>query len=581
MELNVRSLYLYLFLSLALRLTPATADTRYPLEPTDTSSPRATMRSFQNVMRDTKQVLVKSREWGLFSSEAKEEIKRLRNRSLRCLDLSNVPERLVEHVGLDAVVLLAEILDRIELPPLGAIPGAESLENGKVSRWTIPHTEITIARVEKGSQQGDYLFSPETVDRLKVYYTKVKALAYRPDAIIGKVGSAGGLYQYHSASPPDSILIHWVERMPSWARGTYFDHAVWQWIAMMLTLPAGALMIVIFVLSRRRTVRRYETGMLLKFSRLVMPLGAMIVLGVVDYLIVDQIGMSGKVYDAIESLLWVSFLAFIMWFVFDFGRVVAEMIIGSPKIDPRGIHASLIKTASNLIGFAIAVGILFHGLSELGVSLIPILTGLGVGGLAVALAARPTLENLIGGLMILIDRPYRIGQRIRVKDHDGVVEEIGMRSTKIRLIDGHQTTIPNEEMARTDIENIGRREFVRRRTNITITHDTALDKVEKAVQIIREILDNHEGMDPNRPPRVYFNDFNPGSLNIMMIYWYYPPNWWDFQAFNQSVNVQIMQEFNKEEIKFAFPTTTTYLAQGHGDPLQVNFGNDDQLPVEK
>ena len=72
-----------------------------------------------------------------------------------------------------------------------SIPGADSPEAGKVSRWTIPHTEITIARVEKGSQQGDYLFSPETVDRLKAYYTKVKALPYRPDAIIGKIGPAG------------------------------------------------------------------------------------------------------------------------------------------------------------------------------------------------------------------------------------------------------------------------------------------------------------------------------------------------------------------------------------------------------
>lgn len=135
--------------------------------------------------------------------------------------------------------------------------------------------------------------------------------------------------------------------------------------------------------------------MLSKFSRLLLPIGAMIVTRMVDYLIGDQIGMSGKVYDVFEIILWMLFLIFVMWSVFDFGSVVAEVIIASPKIDPRGIHASLIKTVSKLISFAIAVGILFHGLSELGVSLIPVLTGLGAGGLAVALAARPTLENLI------------------------------------------------------------------------------------------------------------------------------------------------------------------------------------------
>ena len=115
----MRNLYRYLFLSLILSLTPATAiaDERYPLEPPDTSSPRATMESFQGVMRDTKTVLMKSREWGVFSREARQEIKRLRNRFMHCLDLSKVPERLVDHMGPDAVALLAEILDRIELPP--------------------------------------------------------------------------------------------------------------------------------------------------------------------------------------------------------------------------------------------------------------------------------------------------------------------------------------------------------------------------------------------------------------------------------------------------------------------------------
>ena len=222
----------------------------------------------------------------------------------------------------------------------------------------------------------------------------------------------------------------------------------------MLTFSAGTLMIVIFVLSRRRTVFKDGAGILPKFSRLLLPLGAMIVIRMVDYFIVDQIGMHGKVYDVIEIFFWMLFLIFVVWSVFDFGRVFAEVIIASPKIDPRGIHASLIKTVSNLIGFAIAASIIFHGLTELGVSLIPVLTGLGVGGLAVALAARPSIENMIGGIMILIDRPYRIGQRIRVKAHDGVVEDIGMLSTKIRSISGHQTTIPNEEMARTDIENM-------------------------------------------------------------------------------------------------------------------------------
>jgi MscS family membrane protein len=207
-------------------------------------------------------------------------------------------------------------------------------------------------------------------------------------------------------------------------------------------------------------------------------------------------------------------------------------------------------------------------LDNIGFNVSTLLAGLGVGGIAIALAAQDTLKNFLGSIMILLDKPYQIGQRIVVKGHDGVVEEIGLRSTKIRLLTGHQTAIPNEEMARTDIENIGRRPHIRRLTNIAIPYDTPVAKVENAVQIINEILKDHEGMDPELPPRVYFNEFNRDSLNIIILYWYHPPDYWGFLAFNQSVNTRIMKAFEAEGIRFALPATTNYLAQDAEKPFQ-------------
>jgi MscS family membrane protein len=210
-------------------------------------------------------------------------------------------------------------------------------------------------------------------------------------------------------------------------------------------------------------------------------------------------------------------------------------------------------------------------LDNIGFDVSTLLAGLGVGGLAVALAAQDTLKNFIASVMILLDKPYKVGQRIVVKGHDGVVEEIGLRSTKIRMLTGHLTTIPNDQMASTDVENIGRRPHIRRLTNITITYDTPPGKVEKAVSIVLEILDNHEGMDPEFPPRAYFNEFNPASLNLLVIYWYHPADYWGFMEHSQRVNLQIMNAFAKEGIKFAFPTTTTYLTQDGGQPLNLNI----------
>jgi len=189
-----------------------------------------------------------------------------------------------------------------------------------------------------------------------------------------------------------------------------------------------------------------------------------------------------------------------------------------------------------------------------------IIAGLGLGGLAFALAAQDSINKFFGSIMILFDKPFAVGDRTLVGGHDGTIEEVGFRSTKIRTLTGHLVTIPNEKMAASAVENIGRRPHIRRLFNVTITYDTPPDKVERAVTIIREILDNHEGMNPDFPPRVYFNEFNDCSLNILVIYWYHPPDYWDFLAFGQKVNLQIMRAFEEEGIEFAFPTQTLYLA---------------------
>jgi len=236
------------------------------------------------------------------------------------------------------------------------------------------------------------------------------------------------------------------------------------------------------------------------------------------------------------------------------------------------------KTTLNIVIIILAA---LLWLDNIGFNVGTLLAGLGVGGIAVALAAQDTLKNFFGSIVVLIDKPYRVGQRIVVKGHDGIVEEIGLRSTKIRLLNGHLTTLPNEQMAASDIENIGRRPHIRRLTNIVVPYDTPREKVEKAVNIIREILVDHEGMDPGFPPRVYFNEFNPAALNIIMLYWYHPPDYWGFLDFNQRVNMQIMQGFEEEGIKFALPTNTTYLTQESGDPLQLRLGEDAGLFGEK
>ena len=193
-----------------------------------------------------------------------------------------------------------------------------------------------------------------------------------------------------------------------------------------------------------------------------------------------------------------------------------------------------------------------------------ILAGLGVGGLAIALAGQDTIKNFFGSLVIVADKPFQIGDRIIVDGHDGPVESVGFRSTKIRTLDGHVVTVPNSEIVNKTVQNIGKRPYIKRVMNVTVTYDTTPAKMARAVDIIEEILRDHEGMDPEFPPRAFFSDFNDWALNILVIYWYHPPDYWKYMEFSARVNMSLLERFNEEGIEFAFPTQTICMAGENG-----------------
>ena len=145
---------------------------------------------------------------------------------------------------------------------------------------------------------------------------------------------------------------------------------------------------------------------------------------------------------------------------------------------------------------------------------------------------------------------------------------MGFRSTRVRTLTGHLVTIPNSKIVNDPVENIARRKSIRRTMNVTITYDTPREKIERAVNILRELLEEEGIREPIHPiidgdefpPRVYFRDYNADSLGIFVIYWYAPPAYWDYLDHAQRLNLRIFEEFEKAGIEFAFPTQTLYLA---------------------
>ncbi len=217
------------------------------------------------------------------------------------------------------------------------------------------------------------------------------------------------------------------------------------------------------------------------------------------------------------------------------------------------------KTLRIFIG-AIAIVMVVQNLT--GIQIGPLLASLGIGGLAVALAAKDTIGNFFGTLTILFDKPFQVGERIVIEGQDGTVESVGFRSTRIRTLTGHLVSIPNEKVVNSTLENIARRPNIRWLANIGLPYDTPVEKVERAVAILRELLAEHQGMHPDWPPRVHFNGFNEWSLNVTVVLWYHPPDWWAYQGWLQATCLEIMRRFAAEGIEFAFPSQTVYLARG-------------------
>ncbi len=537
-----------LLLLLVLLLSPQLqADDQYPLEPVDTHSPRATLNSFMTSMHAV--LALVAGEYREAPSRARfHEATVLVRRALGTLDLNQTSPTTRTEVGYDGAIYLYEVLMRLPLPPPQSIPDITApVSPDTPFRWTLPHTEISIARVLEGPHQGEFRFTPETVARAGEFYLKTRHLPYR-QAI--PLEDAAELREY---MPGWMIPIATIERLPAWTRHVVAGQAVWKWCAFGLLL----LVLVAVILAVRKLVQRIHTGHPASryLRQLVLPLTIIALMPLAAYLLTEQINFISGMARAVNLFTDTAIYLLATWAAWLGALLVAELIILSPRIGEDSLDAQLLRLSARLIGIVVGIVLIFYGANRIGIPLVGVLAGVGVGGLAIALAAQDSLKNLLGSLMIFMDQPYKPGERIVVQGHDGFVEQIGLRSTKIRMLDGALTAIPNEKMASLDIENIGRRKFIRRQTGLRLAYDTPAEKIEQALAIIRKLLKEHEGMQPELPPRVFFDEFNPDSLNIFISYWYHPPKRWQAMQFDERVNLEIMQQLDAAGIHLIPPAS--------------------------
>lgn len=195
---------------------------------------------------------------------------------------------------------------------------------------------------------------------------------------------------------------------------------------------------------------------------------------------------------------------------------------------------------------------LIIGLDNIGFDITAMIAGLGIGGLALALAAQDSVKNIFAGVMIFLDKPFKLNDRIQISGFDGTVEEVGIRSTRIRTLEGRIVTIPNCTFTDNSVINVTSQPALKVKLNLGLTYDTNEDDMQKAIDILEDIVKHQDAITDDYSAG--FNGFGDFSLNILFIYYVRPESHWlDTQTL---VNKEILKRFNKEKLDFAFPTQT-------------------------
>jgi MscS family membrane protein len=522
-----------------------------PLKPPDRSSPRATLQTFTESL-DT--------FYDRFTSdptnaESRSVNRRLAQAAIGCLDLGKIAPSLVESEGREVAVALKEVLDRVPRPAWEDIPDADAIQEEPLARWRLPGTEVTLARVTEGPRSGEWLFTADTVERSTDFYHAVAHLPYQPHA------GTPGLHDVYVHSPGWMIPEAWIRGLPKWMRAQWGEQTVWQWLSLLLLSAVTVAVIAsAFRMARKRADR---PGIMPHFLAVAAPLVMVGSCTVLDELVTNQIRITGPLlFSLITFLQAASFVGWILLVRAVLARL-SEAVIHTRRLRPERIDTQLVRLGFRLATFLATAWMVIAGADSMGISVTPLIAGLGVSGLAVALAAQHTIENFIAGLVLFADKPVRIGDTCQFGEHKGTVEQIGLRSTRIRGIDRTVISIPNSEFAKLRLINFTRRDKILLRTQLGLRYETTGDQLRHVLAGLRAMLAEHSRID-DESIRVRFIGYGAYSLDIEVHALARTSDWPTFLAIQEDVLLRVMDVVNDSGCGFAFPSQTHYVASDTG-----------------
>jgi MscS family membrane protein len=541
-----------LLLGGTMHLEPAFAEAR-ALLPVDTSSPRATMETLQTLIAAMEDTVLEQR--GETTADGQAEVYRLMQKITSLLDLSGVSPASRRDTARDTIAFLVDVIRRLDVPALEAIPGAEQYpDTSKPASWTIPGSEVTISRVMTGPNTGRFLFDADTVARAGEFYSvlkhfPLKALARIPSWRQKQIQIHGWMIPAAGVSALPSPMMKPVLDTPVWK--ILFSIAV-------LVVLSGALFVWARVTRPNATAHSVRSYM----QRLLLPLAALLALYAASFFNNFQIVTIGRYaafLDLALAVAWYLAAAWAAWLVI---FSVIEWIIVSPNIPDQSLDANLLRLLARVLGLLLVASIIAYGGQQLGLPIVGVLAGLGVGGLAVALAAQSSIENLIGGLNLYADRPIRVGDFCDYAGIQGHVEHIGLRSTRIRGLDRTVTSVPNSLLAKVHVTNFALRDQMLYRHTLDLRYETTTEQLRALVNAISAYLNTNPVVLRNvAEPRVRIIGFGDWSIKVEVYAYVAATQVPQFLLIQQDLNLAIIDIVRKCGAEFAFPSNTLYLTR--------------------
>jgi MscS family membrane protein len=340
---------------------------------------------------------------------------------------------------------------------------------------------------------------------------------------------------------------------------SFYDNTVGEWIAALLIIIGGALLGRFIYWFIGKYIKRWTQKSKYKFDDILIdmieePVSLTIVLTASWYAI-GMLHLSANCQNFTGHVFYILITFNVAWLLVRLiDAIILEYLVPLAANTKSTLDDQLLPILRKSIKVAIWILAFIVGLDNAGYNIGALLAGMGIGGIALAMAAKDTVSNFFGGFTVFIDKPFAVKDRIVIEDIDGIVEEIGIRSTRIRNLNGRVVTIPNSIFTSNKIENISSEPCRKISLSLGLNYNTSPDRMKFAIEILKEIVSNNIQLE--NKIAVGFTNFGDFSLNINLNY--YIKTDADIIEVQSEINQEILNRFNAEKLEFAFPTQTIY-----------------------